>query len=196
MYYRRWNLKLSSLILIIFALMLPESATETHWMKVNLLPLSYNQTFKQEISEVLDEFNYIFAYRADGFDCYETSIFTIKILRDKGYDPFLMERFYWPGYKTGHLWVAVTSKKYNGLDDLRTWAMNNTWVMIETTGEMPERLGVIIQSDVYCNGTLVYDVADFIHENESALVWYVLDENPYSFVEQKSIESTEFSNKN
>ena len=49
--------------------------------------------------------------------------------------------------------------------------MNNTWVIIETTADMHEKLGVIVQSDEYRNGTLVYDVVDFIHENETALVW-------------------------
>jgi hypothetical protein len=66
-----------------------------------------------------------------------------------GYDPFLTERSHWPGYKIGHLWVAVPSKNYNVLDDLGTWAMNNTWVMIETTADMHEKLGVIVQSDEY-----------------------------------------------
>jgi hypothetical protein len=181
------KLSLHMTIFFVLLLLLPVSATD-QWIKVSRLPLSNDLTFKQEINEVLDKFYYIFPYRPDRFDCYETSIFAIKILRDWGYEPFLMERSYWPGYDTGHLWVAVPKKEYNGLDDLRTWAMNNTWVMIETTADMRDRLGVIVLLDEYRNGTLVYDEVEFLHENETALVWYVLKENPYSFVEQRWIE--------
>lgn len=155
-------------------------------MKVNDLPLTHNLTFEQEIIDVLDKYHYISPYRADSFDCYDTSIFTIKILRDNCYTPFLMERSPWPGRSEGHLWVAVPKETYNGHDDLKCWTMNNTWVIIETTGDMDNRLGIVANADIYRNGTLVYDEVEFLHNNETTLVWYVFKENPYSFVKKKA----------
>lgn len=89
-------------ILAIACLIYPATVSvELHRMP---LPDTSNETFLQGLGEILDSYRYTHGYEKRAFDCLDTSMITLAVLQEHGYEPELMARL---TANKSHVWILV-----------------------------------------------------------------------------------------
>ncbi len=104
------------------------------------LPLA-SEEFRQKVEEVTFGWKYTRAIEPHKFDCSDTSQITWYILSDFGFDPKIMV-----GQHDGvnHMWLAVPDHRGN-------------WAMVECAFVDLKVLGITVDENEYCTGTMYDD---------------------------------------
>ncbi len=122
---------------------------------VSDLPICEDKNFLKSVQSVLDKYIYNKKYKLGDFDCTNSSQIAWYILRQNGFDARLMySNEIAIGRKdknvqdfTGHVWVIVPEKKYNG-GDYSQYIYHNSggWVAVESIENYSKHLGQAYES--------------------------------------------------
>jgi hypothetical protein len=132
-----------AIVLLLFLLVLPSGGVQD-------LAISDNSTFLDGLKASLDSYCYTKEYKENYFDCADTCMITMQVLRSKGYHPELM----------------MDLKKANESGESHGWLAvpdgSGSWAMVETTSFaiIPAGLGLIVigeNADRYRSGEMLAD---------------------------------------